>query len=114
MSDSNGTQPSLFSEQALAVLSRNLGRLFVPHVQFRKPEEHDLLFGAELHLDERIVARLRRHDGVHDAAASDSAAMDIGEVRRFDVEAADRHRLSDEDRWAVLQRIQTGRGRRVM
>jgi hypothetical protein len=91
--------------RALAMLLRGFGRLFVPHVQFRKPEEHDLIVGPELHLDERIIARLRRYDGVHHAAASDSAAMDIGEVRRFGIDAAYRHRLSDEDRWAVLQRI---------
>jgi len=52
-------------------------------VEFGKPKENDLIVWREFDFNERIAARLRRHDRVHDAGASDSLPVQVSEIRRL-------------------------------
>src|SRR5215469_8184814 len=69
--------------RAIAVLLV-LDRLVrVAHVELGQSEEHDLVVGRELHFDERVLARHRGDDRVHDARRADVLAMNIRVIRRF-------------------------------
>ena len=80
-----------------------VGGCFVAvHVEFGKAKENDLIFWLKFDFHERIVARLGRDDRVHDAGASDSLPVQVGEIRRFGAACADCDGLADEDCRTVL------------
>ncbi len=83
---------------ARTVAARCCRRHVAAHVEFGEAKENDLFVGSELHLDQRIVARLCGDDRVHDAGIADMTAMDVREVGWFDVRRADDHRFPYQDR----------------
>jgi hypothetical protein len=81
---------------ALAMTLGRRRRLLFADFQVGEPEEHDLRFVAELHFDQRILARLRGDDRVDDAHSADATPMDVGEMRRLDAGLSHDDALADE------------------
>lgn len=77
-------------------------RRILEQLEFGKPEKHDLIFGGELHFDERIVARLRGNHRMNDADASDAAPMRIIEIRRLGARRDDADGFADEHSWTIM------------